>query len=337
MNNDIIIFIVGNSRSGTTMLGTILNQHHKIYRFEEIHFFEGMWTPKDLDQPISEDRAKKLLKRLFFIERENGFFRDESTSEIDYSTDIFNILSHQNNDFSLEKIYKDFLFYETRKLNKEIPCKQTPRYLNYIPEILHIFPNAKIINMVRDPRDVLLSQKKKWKIKFLGVNVIPYKEVIRSWINYHAIIISKLWNSSINTAYRHEKNILFVKYEDLLVEPEQTLKKICQYLHITYDPIMLDIPQIGSSSVYSDSNQKGIDKTRKEAWRNGGLTNTEIFICEKLTSVNMEKLGYKKSNIKPNYFMLFLLLIILPFKLFLAILFNMSRMKNMITTIKRRL
>ena len=105
MNKNMVIFIVGNSRSGTTMLGTILNQHHKIYRFEEIHFFEGLWSPKDYNQQISQDCAKKLLKRLFFVERENGFFRDESTSENDYSADISNILSNHDKDFSLEDIY----------------------------------------------------------------------------------------------------------------------------------------------------------------------------------------------------------------------------------------
>jgi hypothetical protein len=332
-----VIFIVGNSRSGTTMLGTILNQHHKIYRFEEIHFFEGMWSPKDYKQPISEESAKKLLKRLFFVERENGFFRDESTSKNDYSEDISNILANRKKDYSLEDIYGDFIFYETRKSNKEIPCKQTPRYLNYIPEILNIFPNPKVINMIRDPRDVLLSQKKKWKIRSLGINVIPFKEVIRSWINYHPVTISKLWASSINTSFKYKENMLLVKYEDLLAEPEKTLKIICQYLNIKYEPTMLDIPQIGSSLVKSDFSKKGIDKTRKDAWKNGGLTNTEIYICEKLTGKNMKKLGYEKSGIKPNYFMLLLLLLILPFKLFLAVLLNMNRMKNIIITIKRRL
>ncbi len=335
--NDKVIFIVGNSRSGTTMMGTILNQHQKIYRFEEIHFFEGMWSPNDLNQPISEESANKYLRRLFFVEREKGFFRDENTSENDYSADISNILFNNTKDYSLEDIYRDFIFYETRKSHKEIPCKQTPRYLNYIPEILQIFPNSKIINMVRDPRDVLLSQKKKWKIKSLGIGAIPYKEVIRSWINYHPVTMSKLWVSATNTAFIYKKDMIFVKYEDLISEPEKTLKIICQYLNIDYESSMLDIPQVGSSSVKSDFNKKGIDKTRKDAWKNGGLTDTEIYICEKLAGENMQKLGYEKSGIKPNYFMLFLLLLILPFKLFLAILLNMGRMKNILTTIKRRL
>ena len=33
----------------------------------------------------------------------------------------------------------------------------------HLEEILQFFPNAKVINLVRDQRDVLLSQKNKWK------------------------------------------------------------------------------------------------------------------------------------------------------------------------------
>lgn len=34
------IFIVGNSRSGTTMLGRILGLHGKVHTLEELHFFD---------------------------------------------------------------------------------------------------------------------------------------------------------------------------------------------------------------------------------------------------------------------------------------------------------
>jgi len=36
------IFIVGNSRSGTTMLARILGNHDNVFTFHEIHFFEQL-------------------------------------------------------------------------------------------------------------------------------------------------------------------------------------------------------------------------------------------------------------------------------------------------------
>lgn len=39
-NHDTVIFIVGNSRSGTTMLGRILGKSTYVHTFDELHFFE---------------------------------------------------------------------------------------------------------------------------------------------------------------------------------------------------------------------------------------------------------------------------------------------------------
>ena len=44
--------------------------------------------------------------------------------------------------------------------------------------------------MIRDPRDVMLSQKNKWKRRFLGAKQIPLREVVRSYVNYNPILIS---------------------------------------------------------------------------------------------------------------------------------------------------
>ena len=40
------IFVVGSSRSGTTMMGRILDKHPSIFTFRELHFFGTIWTNK---------------------------------------------------------------------------------------------------------------------------------------------------------------------------------------------------------------------------------------------------------------------------------------------------
>ena len=74
------------------------------------------------------------------------------------------------------ELFSAFLLYEALLNGKTIPCDQTPRNVFYIDEILKFYPQAKIINMIRDPRDVLLSQKRKWKRRFLGGTDLPIKE-----------------------------------------------------------------------------------------------------------------------------------------------------------------
>ena len=44
MSNPKQIFVVGSSRSGTTMMGRILGNHKDIFTFNELHFFGAIWT-----------------------------------------------------------------------------------------------------------------------------------------------------------------------------------------------------------------------------------------------------------------------------------------------------
>ena len=103
--------------------------------------------------------------------------------------------------------------------------------------------------MVRDNRDVLLSQKNKWKRKFLGAKKIPFLESIRSFVNYHPITTSLVWNSSlkITRGLKHKSNVYILKFEEFVLAPEQKLK-LCNFLKIDYQSIMLEIENIGSSN-----------------------------------------------------------------------------------------
>lgn len=187
-----IIFVVGNSRSGTTMMSHILGLNKDVYTFQELHFFEQMVSPNRLSQIISKDEVIAIFNRLIAIEVE-GFYKQGNIGiYTEESITIFDSYIKQEKDFRNIDVYSIFLDYYSHKKNKEIPCEQTPRNLFYVEEILHFLPNARIVNMIRDPRSVLLSQKNKWRRKFMGDDSMPLLEALRVWINYHPITISKL-------------------------------------------------------------------------------------------------------------------------------------------------
>jgi hypothetical protein len=73
ISNGPMIFIVGNSRSGTTMTGRILGNHPDIFTFGELHFFEQLWSPKDKGTVLSDAEAIGLIARLLCTQRE-GYF-----------------------------------------------------------------------------------------------------------------------------------------------------------------------------------------------------------------------------------------------------------------------
>ncbi|MFN3940645.1 MAG: hypothetical protein ACK4IY_08645, partial [Chitinophagales bacterium] len=100
---------------------------------------------------------------------------------------------------------------------------------------------------------------------------------------------------------------------------------------------MLMIPQVGSSNEADDPNSFGIKIDRAGNWQLGGLNKAEIWICQKICGNYLQKYNYKIKPITPGVFLLMYYYISFPFKLVLALFFNLHRMKNIAEAIKRRL
>lgn len=331
-----IIFIVGNSRSGTTMLSRILGKNENIHAFQEIHFFERMVTTKSLTQTITEHEGIKLLSKLLGIQIESFYKQENLTCFEEEASLILHTLPQES--WSPLNIYKQFLLYWTKKNNKNIPCEQTPKNVYYLEEILCNFTDAKIINMVRDPRSVLLSQKNKWKRKFLGEKEMPFFESLRAWTLYHPVTISQLWISAVRASKNFKSdNILTVKFEDFLTSPERVIEIISSFCGIQCEHKMLMIPQVGSSLGSDAPTKFGINKEKISTWKSGGLSDAEIYIAQKITKKFMLEMDYEFIKITPNKLVLLYYYVLYPFKLSIAVLLNLGRMKNVFETLKRRL
>ncbi len=328
-----IIFIVGNSRSGTTLMATILGNNKEVFSFNELHFFEKLWTDKETE--FNKEEAQQILHRLFCSSRVHPF---KSCDKGMFMDEIEGFLKNKTFPVNGLELFGDFLFYEAGKNGKKIPCEQTPRNLFYLDAILEFFPEAKVVYMVRDPRDALLSQKFKWKRYFKAKNEpYPFFEAFRNFINYHPITISLLWRSSASfiIPYLSNPNVKCVKFEELIFEPEKRVREVCDFIGIEFDEKMLDVPYALSSVFEDEKGKKGFDTRRTGNWKKK-LNSAEIFFVEKITGNLREKFGYKKSNKIPNpVFFLYYLITLLP-KTFFAVLFNLSRNKNIFSSIYRR-
>jgi len=334
LNNTKQIFVVGNSRSGTTMMGRIIGNHSSVFTFRELHFFGQLWSSKDENKLLSKKESIKLFSKLLCIQ-EFGIFQQNNPSQFDELSE--SVLSEKEH--SRIEIFNLFLNYSAEQNNSIIPCDQTPRNVFYIQEILDHFPNAKVVNMVRDPRDVLLSQKNKWKRRYFGASGIPFREAIRSYFNYHPITISKIWNTSILNAkkFENEKRVKTIKFEDLLLNPKSTISELCSFLEINFDESMLMVPNIGSSTNLDKNSTSGIDKSKIGSWKRGGLNLSEIYICQKMCRENMS--FYKYENRVFNLMPLFTIISVFtfPIKISVSFILNLYRIKNFKELIQKRI
>ncbi len=243
MNRTKYIFIVGSSRSGTTMMSRVLNQHPLIYTFKELHFFSQIYSSRKKDH-ISLNKAIEIMNMLL-MRQEYGLFKNKNKNKF---FNISNSILLQNTDYTYFDIFQKFIDYILLKNNKKIACLHTPNNLFYLQDILSNLSNVRVVNMIRDNRDVLLSQKNKWRRKFLGAKRIPFYESLRSKVNYHPLITSYIWNRSIKRTNLFNSNSFFslLKFEDFLSSPKEKIMHLCAFLEIPFNEDMLKIANIGS-------------------------------------------------------------------------------------------
>lgn len=337
MDSNRKIFIVGNSRSGTTMLGRMMGLHPLVHTFGELHFFEQMVDANTVTGRTewTEERLLPMLERLLTSSRE-GLFTPISLGTYQQQARAVLAAAPSRNPVT---VYETFLLSETRQAGMQIPCEQTPRYLYQAEEILEAFPDARMICMVRDPRAVLLSQKNKWRRRKLGASNMPAFWAFRAWVNYHPYTMSRMWASASRRARRfnHHPRFRAIRFEDIIAAPEPNLRAICAFLEIDFAPEMLRIKQIGSSTGQDRPDQLGVDPSRADFWRQGGLKPVEIALCERTAADEMAIWGYKASGHRASLFAFSGAMAGFVAKSFAALVLNFRRNKNLLETIRRRL
>ena len=330
------VFVVGNSRSGTTMMGRVLGRHPAIKMFRELHFYEELWVPQASPVQWTDAQAIELAATLLSIERE-GYLaaRNVAAWQEEAAQIVAGLLPAERQP---EQIYSAFLSWELRQSGKTIACEQTPRNVFYLPPICELFPDVVIVEMVRDPRDVMVSKKHKWKRTYLADSKLPIRSALLSWANYHPILTAKLWVSAVragaeNTAYR---NHLRIKFEDFVADPEPFLREICSRLAIDYQSDMLDVAHAGSS-VEADSTARGIRADVAGRWRRGGLNATEVATCQGIAGPDMKDLGYAIVSAQRNPVRVMGYYLAAPLKLAAALVMNLSRLRPLSAAMQRRL
>jgi hypothetical protein len=328
------LFIVGSGRSGTSMLAKILSRNKDVAFFRETHFVELLL--KKYNWSFPEDTAD-LARRILTIDSVGIYRRNQLIECADEIQAVQERLA-ASDPYTAYDVIRECLLLRARQKGKKITGDQTPRHVFYVPELIENIPNALFIFMIRDARDVLLSQKKKWKA--CQRHNAPFIEVIRSWANYHPIVFSLIWNQANQAGLQANKiysnAVLSVQFEKLVHAPEKAVAEVCDFLGIQYESCMLDIG-IGSSSNFESEQDTGISSKVVGNWKTGLSVGEKWwvnFLCLRM----MRKLGYddmKSLGFPP--FGAWIQALTFPFKLGLAMLLNMRRIGNPFSFIMRRL
>lgn len=104
---------------------------------------------------------------------------------------------------------------------------KTTWYGNYLSQIQSYFPNMVVIHLVRDARAVASSYK--------GVPHLPddVVEITLEWVWFNHLI-EKWKNDFLGKRY------YLIRYEDLVRDPEDELRSLCDFLQEPYDEEMIN-------------------------------------------------------------------------------------------------
>jgi len=323
--NNKVIFIVGASRSGTTMLSRILGKHTTIFALNELHVFGDLITVDSLQKvlPLAQQRAlaETVLRR-----EEHGIWgAGKALSKPRSVKAVVDKLEAQA--CTGAAVFRESVLHVAHEHGKQHAAEQTPRNIFFAEALLKAYTQAHVVHMVRDPRAVLASQKNKWRRKFLGGSGIPLLEMIRMWTNYHPITLSKLWVNANRVATNLDTHDRFhvLKFEQLLASPKECLNELCQSMGLGFEEQMMDIDHVGSSHQHNVSKASGISSTTAESWRNN-LSPAEQWVSEKMCAEVMKHFGYDSAD-RHKAPILSMLLLLLRFPVHVAgvALFNFKR------------
>lgn len=163
---------------------------------------------------------------------------------------------------------------------------KTPAYIEIVPSLAAMFSDAKFIHLIRDGRDVAKSfQKHGWN----GPGMHGYT---REWLRAVELDIS-LSKTPLN------ERILRILYEDLVLHPEATLRRICAFIDERFEQRMLlwqgkvnsAIPERDKkfhSGLSKDMNPSDAGRWKRE------MTSREIFVAEALIGRQLSHFGYER-------------------------------------------
>jgi len=326
------IFIVGTSRSGTTMMNRVLGGHPMVLGMNELHFFGDLWDPSGSSRPLSPGDA--LLMASVLLARVRKGVWGGAPDERDVAG-AQACLSDAPGPFTPGRVFSVVMAREAAAAGAEYVTEQTPRNIIYAHRLLKLYPEARIVHMIRDPRAVLFSQKNRWRQKWLGAGHIPLRNTVRVFVNYHPYTLTRLWEKSvrIGRSLAGHPGYRAVSFEDLLDDPKKVVGGLCDFLRIPFDERMLDVPQVGSSNKVHREDVRGIARDVADGWR-GKLPKGDIAVCEMAVAGMMRELGYEPLFQRPPLLPALGPLLKLPFHLAGTLVMNPRIVRNYLKSLR---
>ncbi len=212
------VIVLGVSRSGTSLLRQMLNQHSEIAIPSESHFIVPLW-----ERYRRRPNTDLLLADLTYVRKvqEWGVDLDDVRRRLPEEAGFPEVI---------QALYRSYA--EAR--GKSRFGDKTPLYIQYLDLVEHVFPRARYLHIVRDGRNAALSyDKMAHRPRFSWVFPQGLGDFAVRW--RREVLGAQRFGSTIAAGRYFE-----LRYEDLVTAPEAKLRELTSFLDLGFEPAMLE-------------------------------------------------------------------------------------------------
>lgn len=264
------LFVIGMPRSGTKLLRGLLNEHSRIgIPLNETEFLPH-WLRRwpdlgDLSDPAAfEAFYASVIGSVYFVHRleEHG----ERITAAEWHARCAG--------YTPQAVFEALIRHDAAVPAGGIWGDKSPGYLAHLPALKAAFPQARFIHIIRDARDYCLSMKQAFG-----------KSTTRA---------AQRWSDRIALARRQSAGFADdyteVRYEDLIVDPEPHLRRLCDFLGLDFEPAMLTLSR-PTENLGDAKGQQRIVSSNTEKWRTK-MPDRQRALVERLAGEELRSLGY---------------------------------------------
>lgn len=275
------VFIIGTERSGTNLLRLMLNAHRSITVPHPPHIVK-LFSPLvryygDLGNDRNFRRLIGDVCRMVELHTYPWPIKPDREQ-------IFRQVAERDLINVYFQLYDQYLASVGKR---RWVCKST-FMIDHVAEILRYHPAARFIFMVRDGRDVAVSAKTSIFNHFhVYYSACRWQREQRIGLDW----MSKLPPGQIN----------LLKYENLISDPETSLRRLCGFLEEEFDPLMLEYhrsdeaQKSGKLSLSWENTSRPLLVDNANKYRHK-LSTDEILQFEAIACREMLTLGYVPDN-----------------------------------------
>ena len=273
------IFIVGVSRSGTTLMRRILDKHSRVGIATENHYL-GHLLPWEGTRyyfrrlgDLRDDASVRALVELIYsggLQRRSRL-RELSpywrwlTSKVPRADIEAYLLA---SDRTERGIFEAFLRIYADRRGKAVMGEKTPAHLDYVETLLEWFPDGRVVHCMRDPRAIHVSELRRRSEHATG---FPYRQLSAAPALMERFVLLQVvwaWARAVNRhrtlRRRYPERYRLVRFEDLVAAPEATLSGLCDFLGLAPEPRMLEQKVTSKGALVGAA---GFDAGAADRWR----------------------------------------------------------------------